>query len=431
LQCWGRDFEWSWNRKPEYDDDGNLIRDGFTQYVWNAENRLIRIEPVYPYRGAKRLEFTYDHQGRRVSKTVSTYQQRGRRWWWRGTWRVTDQQHFVYDDWNLIAVFETHPSSLSLQASHVWGLDLSQSLQGAGGVGGLLSTTEHTENTETVSYTTYDANGNVSEYLAEDGTLSAHYEYSPFGQLTRSTGPQANTFTFRFSTKYQDAETNLYYYGYRYYDTNIGRWLNRDPIGGKGGRNLYAFLNNCGISKTDLFGLKKYAWSLTNTEPGEWVVDVVLKETDLTAEVSNDIRRKALTKNLAVVREAVISETRGGFYQVRSNVVEAVSDLTNVGDSVQIVKTSRLLAVGVGEALDLLSFIKWVNADEPQFRQSLKGAVDKFLDNEGDDKYCECVDVCLAGKAYINSIDTPTGISNGIADLFWTNRVCYRECLSY
>ena len=36
---------------------------------------------------------------------------------------------------------------------------------------------------------------------------------------------------FRFSTKYFDAETGLYYYGYRYYSPNLGRWISRDPIG--------------------------------------------------------------------------------------------------------------------------------------------------------------------------------------------------------
>jgi RHS repeat-associated protein len=36
---------------------------------------------------------------------------------------------------------------------------------------------------------------------------------------------------FRFSTKYQDDETDLLYYGYRYYNSNTGRWLSRDPLG--------------------------------------------------------------------------------------------------------------------------------------------------------------------------------------------------------
>ena len=51
---------------------------------------------------------------------------------------------------------------------------------------------------------------------------------------------------FRFSTKYQDDETDLLYYGYRYYSANAGRWNSRDPIGESGGKNLYAFVSNAG-----------------------------------------------------------------------------------------------------------------------------------------------------------------------------------------
>ena len=43
----------------------------------------------------------------------------------------------------------------------------------------------------------------------------------------------------RFSTKYYDAETDLYYYGYRYYSPSLGRWISRDPIEEEGGVNLY------------------------------------------------------------------------------------------------------------------------------------------------------------------------------------------------
>ncbi len=41
----------------------------------------------------------------------------------------------------------------------------------------------------------------------------------------------ANANPFRFSTKYQDDETGLLYYGYRYYDPSMGRWSNTDPLG--------------------------------------------------------------------------------------------------------------------------------------------------------------------------------------------------------
>lgn len=46
----------------------------------------------------------------------------------------------------------------------------------------------------------------------------------------------------------------LYYYGYRYYDPVTGRWPSRDPIGEKGGLNLYGFVENKSTSNLDVLG---------------------------------------------------------------------------------------------------------------------------------------------------------------------------------
>ena len=48
------------------------------------------------------------------------------------------------------------------------------------------------------------------------GSCRAVYQFGPFGELLRATGPMAMVNPFRFSTKYQDDETGLLYYGYRY-----------------------------------------------------------------------------------------------------------------------------------------------------------------------------------------------------------------------
>ena len=47
-----------------------------------------------------------------------------------------------------------------------------------------------------------------------------HKEYGPFGEVLRATGPMAKANLFRFSTKYQDDETDLLYYGYGYYNAS-------------------------------------------------------------------------------------------------------------------------------------------------------------------------------------------------------------------
>ena len=76
-------------------------------------------------------------------------------------------------------------------------------------------------------------------------------EYGPFGELLRAPGPVAKANPFRFSTKYQDDETDLLYYGYRYYNPSTGRWLSRDPINEDGGLNLYGFAGNNSVNYTD------------------------------------------------------------------------------------------------------------------------------------------------------------------------------------
>jgi RHS repeat-associated protein len=53
---------------------------------------------------------------------------------------------------------------------------------------------------------------------------------------------------YRFSTKYHDQETDLYYYGYRYYSPELGRWLNRDPLYDNRPDNALSKLANAGTT---------------------------------------------------------------------------------------------------------------------------------------------------------------------------------------
>jgi RHS repeat-associated protein len=85
-------------------------------------------------------------------------------------------------------------------------------------------------------------------------TISAQYEYGPFGEVLRATGPMATVNPFRFSTKFQDDETGMLYYGYRYYDPSTGRWNSRDPFGERGGQNLQGFVRNSPTKRVDTNG---------------------------------------------------------------------------------------------------------------------------------------------------------------------------------
>jgi RHS repeat-associated protein len=59
-------------------------------------------------------------------------------------------------------------------------------------------------------------------------------------------------------SKINDFHDNVACYAYRYYEPNLGRWINRDPIGERGGLNLYGFVGNNGVHSVDELGLKTF-----------------------------------------------------------------------------------------------------------------------------------------------------------------------------
>jgi len=84
--------------------------------------------------------------------------------------------------------------------------------------------------TDAPYYALADANKNITEYFDSNGNVVAHYEYSPFGKITQSSGTMASNFDYRFSSEVFDNETGLSYYNFRYYSAELGRWLSRDPV---------------------------------------------------------------------------------------------------------------------------------------------------------------------------------------------------------
>jgi RHS repeat-associated protein len=59
---------------------------------------------------------------------------------------------------------------------------------------------------------------------------------------------------FRFPGQYYDSETGLHYNYFRYYDPTIGRYVTPDPIGLKGGINLFVYTANNPVNRIDPIG---------------------------------------------------------------------------------------------------------------------------------------------------------------------------------
>ena len=237
-----------------YDDDGNLIQDGRWQYTWNGENRLIKaVELIAPTnRQPYEVNYAYDHQGRMVWKQITT------------AGAPPKTITYAWDDYNIIAEHTTEASTTKT-TYNTWGLDLSVTLQGAGGVGGLLAVFSplplgEGQGEGSMAMPCYDANGNITEYLSTNGTIYAHYEYSPFGEIVIQSGALASTFTHRFSTKPWCAITGLSEYLFRKYSPSMGRWISRDQIGIRGGALLYGMCGNNALEIADYLGLAAIRW---------------------------------------------------------------------------------------------------------------------------------------------------------------------------
>ena len=266
--------------------DGNLTQDGHYTYTWDCENRLTAVAKLSPGAGDKKVAFGYDYQGRRVRRQVFAWNTGS------SSWETTPESdlRFVYDGWRVILELdclacgagcgtgECGTGVSPVVRKYTWGLDLagqngdpSRDRQGAvldaaGGIGGLLAAydtagTTTTSDDRTFLYT-YDANGNVGQLTettsgANYGTLAAKYEYDPYGNAIVASGNYAAANPYRFSTKPFDGLTGQGYWGNRWYDPRLGRWMTRDPVEEEGGWNLYAFVGNTPSQSIDALGLER------------------------------------------------------------------------------------------------------------------------------------------------------------------------------
>ena len=231
-----------------YDLDGNLLSgpvgaspSNSATLVWDGENRLITATV-----GSTTVSYIYDGLSRRVARTVGTA-----------------RTFYIYDGCNCVAEYGgSVPTSGAPTANaypgfvHTWGIDISGTMQGAGGVGGLLASTKLTAaNAGTTYYPLFDGNGNITSYIDSSRNVQAYFNYDPFGNQIDNSYSNPIGLSYAFSTKAFDTDTGLYYYGYRWYDPLTGRWPSRDPIGENGGVNLYGFVKNRGIDHFDRLGL--------------------------------------------------------------------------------------------------------------------------------------------------------------------------------
>jgi RHS repeat-associated protein len=246
---------------PTYDRRGNLTQRAFSSGNWYAwtysydhENQLtgVQTDTYYTHETYRfKVEFTHDGAGRlRVKKDYT---------WSAGNWALAAETRYLYD--GLLLVQERNGANTPT-VTYTRGRDLSGSYAGAGGIGGLLARSHGYSAGTWGSHNFYhaDGNGNVTALVNSSGALQASYKYDPYGRWLGGSGTLASANVLRFSSKpwvgFAGSTTSgLYYYGYRFYDPYLQRWVNRDPIGEDGSYNLYQFIANSPTAAIDPLGL--------------------------------------------------------------------------------------------------------------------------------------------------------------------------------
>jgi RHS repeat-associated protein len=215
---------------PQFDEDGNqtLVKTatGIWSVVYNGENRpvlwTLEVSATPNPSGPSSISMSYDRMGRRVMK---------------------NDQRFAYDGYLQVGNIEHQVSGIKHQ-TFIW--DPTESVATRPLVWDTVNAAK---------YYIHDGSKNVSEVIATDGSIAAHYEYAPFGAVAVQRGEFALDNPWRFSSEYAENDTATVYYNFRNYDSLNGRWLIRDPIYEFGGANLYCMLWNESVDLTDSLGM--------------------------------------------------------------------------------------------------------------------------------------------------------------------------------
>jgi RHS repeat-associated protein len=234
--------QWSINvpasqRTFTYDANGNMLTDSAGRvFTWDGKNRLKTVTV-----SGTTYEWDYDYRDRRVREHVYASG---------GSKPTIPAKQFIWHDNEIVQErVGTSATAGTISRNHYYG---------GFTIGATISTA--------AKYQTFtDHLGHVREVVAASGTNPAigtvltRYEYSPYqgpSKVYQFPGTNVEA-TFQTIGRYYHHEASgLELALYRAYDPELGRWISADPLGERGGLNLYGFVGNSPTFLIDLLGLQ-------------------------------------------------------------------------------------------------------------------------------------------------------------------------------
>ncbi len=223
---------------PEFDSHGNqtLIQTntGIWEVHYNVDNR-----PVLFENGKHSVVCSYDFMGRRTDRLE--YHEN----------TLTSHEHFIYKGYVQIAAYkldaEQSEDCFMATKSYYW--DPAQPTATR-----ILAVKDAKDATRL--YAACDMMKNITALYDDLGVCRARYIYSPYGEKLMQYGDKCSVNNFGFSSEYDDTSLGLYYYNYRYFNKNDGRWISRDPGLDANENNDYVSFRNNPSFIIDSLGLR-------------------------------------------------------------------------------------------------------------------------------------------------------------------------------